>query len=91
MRNEFSCKAPLRGALVIGANSESDLVARLKSVHQSAEAGSVPESSVPLASDLEAAERIAIDFADAGELASKAGKALKVVQRRPEWGLEVAP
>ena len=44
-----------------------------------------------MASDLKAAERIAIDFADAGELATKTRESAKGVRERPEWGLEVTP
>src|SRR5208282_620741 len=51
-------KAPLRGALVIGAPSESALSERLRSVQKAAEAGRVPAPSAPAESDLRAPERL---------------------------------
>jgi acyl transferase domain-containing protein len=59
-------KAPLRGALVTGAASAADLAERLRAVQKSAEAGRTPASSPPSQADLHAAERIAIDYANAG-------------------------
>jgi len=72
-------KAPLRGALVIGAASESALVARLREVEIAARAGRAPAPVVPSESDLRAPERLAIDFANAAELAEKATSALKAL------------
>ena len=72
-----SCKAPLRGALVIGASSEAGVVVRLREVKNEAEAGRTPPIAAPAEKDLRAAERIAIDFANARELAEKSGQALK--------------
>jgi acyl transferase domain-containing protein len=72
-------KAPLRGALVIGAVSEAGLADRLRSIHQAAEAARTPALTPPLASDLHANERIAIDYADAADLADKSAKALKAL------------
>ena len=74
-----SYKAPLRGALVIGADSESELVARLRAVQSAAAAGNAPAPAAPAESDLRAAERLAIDYADAAELADKSAKALKAL------------
>jgi acyl transferase domain-containing protein/NAD(P)-dependent dehydrogenase (short-subunit alcohol dehydrogenase family)/acyl carrier protein len=71
------CKAPLRGALVIGAASEKILAERLRAVMNQAEAGCAPEPTAPAEADLHAPERLAIDYADAIDLADKAGKALK--------------
>ncbi len=70
-------KAPLRGALVIGAASEAALVERLRAVEKNAKAGKVPAPSAPAESDLRAIERLAIDYANASELADKAGSTLK--------------
>src|ERR1017187_8840999 len=70
-------KAPLRGALVIGAPSDSALSERLRSVQKAAESGRAPAPSAPAESDLRAPERLAIDYADAAELADKSAKALK--------------
>jgi acyl transferase domain-containing protein len=70
----FSCKAPLRGALVIGAASEAALIERLRAVEQDAKAGQAPAPTAPAESDLRAPERLAIDYANAAELADKASK-----------------
>jgi acyl transferase domain-containing protein/acyl carrier protein len=78
-RAESSCKAPLRGALVIGAASEAALAERLRSVQKDAAAGYAPELAAPFESDLRAPERLAIDYADAADLADKSAKALKAL------------
>ncbi|HET7206046.1 MAG TPA: type I polyketide synthase, partial [Terriglobales bacterium] len=80
-------KAPLRGALVIGAASQAALVERLRCINKDAQAGRVPQRSAPAESDLRAAERIAIDYGDAAELASKSSAALKAfaVNQAPMW------
>ncbi len=72
-------KSPLRGALVIGAVSEAALVERLRELKKEADAGRTPKISAPAESDLRAAERIAIDFADARELSDKIGSAMKAL------------
>ena len=72
-----SRKAPLRGALVIGAACETELIDRLRSVQQSAQAGQAPAIAPPAVGDLRSAERLAIDYADAVELATKCAVALK--------------
>ncbi|MGB2602719.1 MAG: SDR family NAD(P)-dependent oxidoreductase [Candidatus Sulfotelmatobacter sp.] len=74
-----SCKAPLRGALVIGAASEAALAERLRSVLDDAKAGRAPAETVPAESDLRAPERLAIDYSNATELANKASSALKAL------------
>jgi len=74
-----SYKAPLRGALVIGAASESALAERLRSVERDAKAGCAPAPAAPLEADLRAPERLAIDYANAAELAEKAANALKAL------------
>ncbi|MGA7382785.1 MAG: type I polyketide synthase, partial [Terriglobales bacterium] len=74
-----SYKAPLRGALVIGAASEAALVERLRAVEKDAKAGRAPAPTAPAESDLRAPERVAIDYANANELADKAGNALKAI------------
>ena len=73
------CKAPLRGALVIGASSEAALAERLRSVYQTAQAGDARPPSAPAESDLRAVERLAIDYTDAADLADKSAKALKAL------------
>ncbi len=74
-----SYKAPLRGALVIGAASDAALVERLHAVEKDARAGNAPAPAAPAESDLRASERVAIDYADAAELANKASSALKAL------------
>ncbi len=74
-----SYKAPLRGALVIGAASEAALVERLRAMEKDAKAGHAPAPTAPAESDLRAPERLAIDYANAAELADKAGNALKAL------------
>jgi malonyl CoA-acyl carrier protein transacylase/acyl carrier protein len=74
-----SYKAPLRGALVIGVASEAALTERLREVKKEAEAGRTPPLAAPAESDLRAPERLAIDYANAGELADKASNALKAL------------
>ncbi len=72
-------KAPLRGALVIGAASAEALAARLTPIQAAAAAGRAPALAAPSATDLAAAERVAIDYADAADLAEKSAKALKAL------------
>ncbi len=72
-----SRKNPLRGALVLGAASEAELLERLRAVHTSAQAGQSPALAPPADADLLAAERLAIDYADASDLANKCATALK--------------
>ena len=73
-------KAPLRGALVIGAESQAALMERLTAVHKAAQAGNVAAPAAPADSDLRSLERLVIDYADATELAAKCGIALKAFQ-----------
>src|ERR1019366_2570398 len=72
-----SYKAPLRGALVIGAASEAALAERLRAVENDAKAGWAPAPTAPTEADLRASERVAIDYANATELANKSAVALK--------------
>ena len=73
------CKAPLRGALVIGAASEAALAERLRAVQRDAQAGRAPAPSAPAEADLRAPQRLAIDYADAADLATKSASALKAL------------
>src|SRR5271165_3691040 len=77
---EISRKAPLRGALVVGASSDAELAERLRSIQKAAAAGNAPSPIAPADSDLLAPERIAIDYANAADLADKSAKALKALQ-----------
>src|SRR5664280_2463960 len=82
-----SYKAPLRGALVIGAVSDAALVERLNAIQTDAAAGRSPVPAAPAESDLRAPERLAIDYADAADLADKSAKALKALKanQAPIW------
>jgi acyl transferase domain-containing protein/NAD(P)-dependent dehydrogenase (short-subunit alcohol dehydrogenase family) len=72
-------KAPLRGALVIGGTNESELAERLRAVEKDARSGSAPVPATPMEADLRAPERLAIDYANASELAEKVTSALKAL------------
>ena len=74
-----SCKAPMRGALVIGAASEAALADRLRAIEKDAKDGRVPAPAAPAESDLRAVERLAIDYANPAELAYKSAAALKAL------------
>ena len=74
-----SYKAPLRGVLVIGAASEAALVERLRAVEKEAQAGNAPAPAAPAEADLRAPERLAIDYVDAADLATKSANALKAL------------
>ncbi|MGB7983194.1 MAG: beta-ketoacyl synthase N-terminal-like domain-containing protein, partial [Candidatus Nanopelagicales bacterium] len=69
-------KAPLRGAVVLGGRDEADVVAQLTTLAAQAEAGRVPPTVAPDPALAGAAVRVAIDYADAPDLAKKAGKAI---------------
>jgi len=77
---KVEAKTPLRGALVLGADSEAAVVSRLRAALKGAEAGEAPAPEVPAESDLRAPMRLAIDYADAADLADKCGKALKAFE-----------
>ena len=75
-----SCyKAPLRGVQVIGAPTGAALAERLRSVQSDAQAGRASAPCAPAESDLRAPERVAIDYVDAADLASKSTMALKAL------------
>jgi acyl transferase domain-containing protein/NADP-dependent 3-hydroxy acid dehydrogenase YdfG len=80
-------KAPLRGALVIGATSDAAIAERLQAVQKDAAAGRAPAPTAPAESDLRAPERLVIDYADAADLADKSAKALKALKanQAPIW------
>ena len=70
-------KSPLRGLLLIGADDEPGLAVRLRAA---ATSGDAPPPAPPSPDDLRAPERVCIDYADATELAAKAGQALKALE-----------
>ena len=68
---------PLRGALVIGGTDDADVVAQLEAVAAEATAGRLPPSPAPDPALGGAAVRVAIDYADAADLATKIARAVK--------------
>ncbi len=70
-------KAPLRGAAVIGGRDEADVVAQLTTLSAEATAGRTPAPTAPDPALAGAAIRVAIDYADAADLAKKADKAVQ--------------
>ena len=73
-------KAPLRGALVIGAATEEALANELRTTLAEARQGRHLDPTPPSTEVLRAPERIAIDYADGADLVSKAEMALKVLK-----------
>jgi acyl transferase domain-containing protein/NAD(P)-dependent dehydrogenase (short-subunit alcohol dehydrogenase family)/acyl carrier protein len=73
-------KRPLRGALVIGDQSEEAIERRLREVKRDADAGIAPPVTEPAESDLRAPVRLAIDYGDAAELSNKAAQALTALE-----------
>ncbi|HEV2470077.1 MAG TPA: beta-ketoacyl synthase N-terminal-like domain-containing protein, partial [Candidatus Sulfotelmatobacter sp.] len=71
------CKAPIRGALVIGAASEGAIFERLRVVEAEAAGGCAPSPAAPAEADLRAEFRLTIDYAGSADLREKAGAALK--------------
>ncbi|HET9698189.1 MAG TPA: beta-ketoacyl synthase N-terminal-like domain-containing protein, partial [Terriglobales bacterium] len=80
-------KAPLRGVLLIGANSDKGLSDRLKLAQRDAATLAASRPTIPLLDDLHAAERIAIDFDTSNELADKCNRAVKAIEanQEPIW------
>ncbi len=72
-------KAPLRGALVVGAPSVAALAERLRAIAAEASAGRAPAPAPPEEADIRQPERLAIDYGDAAELAARAAKALEAL------------
>jgi len=73
-------KPPLRGALVLGADTEEALANELRTALADARLGRHLDPIAPSSETLRAPERIAIDYADGPELVTKAEMALKVLQ-----------
>ncbi|MEO1055909.1 MAG: beta-ketoacyl synthase N-terminal-like domain-containing protein, partial [Actinomycetota bacterium] len=73
-------KAPMRGLAVVGGTSSADVVGKLATIRDAAADGSAPSPAPPADADLRAAVRVAIDFADAADLASKATKAISALE-----------
>jgi acyl transferase domain-containing protein/acyl carrier protein len=73
-------KPPLRGIVVVGAADDAALAAGLREVAEAAAGGSAPPPAPPSPDDLKAPVRVAIDYGDAAELATKADRAAKAVE-----------
>ncbi|MBV8349044.1 MAG: acyltransferase domain-containing protein, partial [Mycolicibacterium sp.] len=73
-------KAPLRGAAVVGGADDADVAVQLQRLADEASAGRAPAPAAPDPSLAAAAVRVAIDYADAAELAAKAGKAVQALR-----------
>jgi acyl transferase domain-containing protein/acyl carrier protein/NAD(P)-dependent dehydrogenase (short-subunit alcohol dehydrogenase family) len=76
----LEAKLPLRGALVIGAGSDAEVIRKLREALIEAAAGKAPAPAPPAEADLRASVRLAIDYGDAADLADKCGKALKAFE-----------
>jgi malonyl CoA-acyl carrier protein transacylase len=76
-----AAKAPPSGVIVLGADTGAELVSRLRRLKGEAEANRVLGNEAPLARDLAAPERIAIDFRNAKDLARKIDLAIKALDR----------
>ena len=72
--------SPPRGALVLGADDESGVIRRLRQVVADADAGRAPAPGPPAAAQLNAIHRVAIDYADAADLAGQARLALRALE-----------
>lgn len=68
-------KAPLRGAAVVGGADDADVAAQLERLAARASAGQAPAVAPPDPALAGAPVRVAIDYADAADLATKATKA----------------
>ncbi len=72
-------KPPPRGALVLGAVDDADLLAQVNRALDGARAGRAPAPARPEPSVGRAAIRLAVDFADAADLAAKLDKTVKAL------------
>ena len=70
-------KTPLRGALVLGGKDDADVLAQVQAVLADAKAGKAPAPAAPDPALADAAVRVAIDYADAKDLAGKLDKLAK--------------
>jgi 3-oxoacyl-(acyl-carrier-protein) synthase len=75
-------RAPLRGALVLGGRDDAQVVAQLQQALAEAKAGRTPAPARPGPEVGAAAVRVAVDFTDAADLATKLDKLLKAFAAR---------
>ncbi|MBW7885139.1 MAG: acyltransferase domain-containing protein, partial [Caldilineaceae bacterium] len=71
-------RKPLRGILFLGARTPAELKDRLDDLVIKVESGWMPDRQLPPRADLEAPERLVIDFGNHNELADRINKARKV-------------
>jgi malonyl CoA-acyl carrier protein transacylase len=76
----LTLKAPLRGTVLLGGDSDEKLIDKLEELSAKAKSGNAPANEAPIESDLKASKRICIDFSDAAELHDKAERALKALK-----------
>ena len=88
-RSDAELKTPIRGALVVGGASDADVASKLRDIRDAAGAGNAPEPGPPSEEDLRSDIRVAIDYADAVELAAKAERAVAALEADNEaaWQL----
>jgi acyl transferase domain-containing protein/acyl carrier protein/NAD(P)-dependent dehydrogenase (short-subunit alcohol dehydrogenase family) len=77
---KISAKSPLQGALVIGAQSESDLIQKLNAIKTKVDNNDLPKINPPLREDLRSPIRVAVDYSENQELADKIDKIISAVQ-----------
>ena len=73
-------KKPMRGAFVRGGSSLDNLVQVLEAELPKIQGGYCPDFDLPEEKDLKAPHRLAVDYNDAEELASKLERALKALK-----------
>ncbi len=83
-----ACKTPLRGALLIGAASDAELVERLRAIMNDAQSGRAPAPAAPAEADLRAPQRLAIDYADAAELGRQVRQSPQSARRQSARNME---
>ena len=72
-------KPPPRGALVLGADDDAELLAQVEAALADARAGRAPAPARPDPAVGHAAVRIAVDYGDAAELTTRLEKAVKAL------------
>ncbi len=84
-------KAPLRGALVVGGRDDADVLTQLRTHLAAAQAGRAPAPQPPDPALAGVPVRVAVDFADAADLAAKLAKTVKAFEAgaaaAPMWKL----
>jgi acyl transferase domain-containing protein/acyl carrier protein/NAD(P)-dependent dehydrogenase (short-subunit alcohol dehydrogenase family) len=73
-------KAPMRGVMVLGAESEAALATRMKDLCKMDPSAKLPPPAPPDEADLRAPVRLAIDYDETSDLVDKAKKALKALE-----------